>query len=378
MITKFSQLVGNASNISLLKKGLLHDTLPQFILLSGVHGTGKSTVAELIGMTLSCDSQSDDGPCGTCTACKANIKALERGGGGISSFIEKVNMAKVAKEGSMTEQMKSTFQILHSNTVHVKVFEEFHILSENDQALLLEETTRIPQNTYVILTTTKESLILKELVSRCLVFSFNRLTLGETNLLVDLLHPENKFKKDIIKLIHKKCDGIPRNINILTNFLLNSEADDSEIAHLLGIVDKTVFISLLTETRDFQLYLELVEDLQASVAPDTLLTQLKQFLTNLLFAIEGDIKDYFSSNDIKKLCLTSEQVYRILQLIESCPTDLSSINLLFFKIRRLITPTSDVVAQKVIAANARSLVQTAGQSKDSFKTPEKFKGGGRN
>lgn len=370
MLTQFNQLVGNVNNISLIQKSLGRRSLPQFILLSGVHGTGKSTVAELIGMTLSCEVLNAKEPCGQCVACQVNLQALGKAGGGKSPYIEKINMAMVAKSGTMESQMKSTFQILHTHDVHIKVFEEFHSLSEEDQRLILEETTRMPENTYVILTTTHEKLVLKEIVSRCLVFSFGRLTLGESNILVDRLNKNLKLKTQDYTLLYKKADGIPRNLTILVDFLSKTEPDMDEIAHILGVIDKGYFMSIFKQAEDFLTYTELIEDLQTRYAADVVLVQLKDFLLKLIFALEGGVKDYFQPADLKQLNVKTDVVYNMLKLTESCNGDPASLSILFLKIRRLLQPALEVPTQQLIARNSKMHQQT--QSSAGIKAPARF------
>lgn len=374
MIRQFSHLVGNTNNISLIKKSLERKGLPQFILLSGVQGTGKSTVAELIGMALSCEDAKGGEPCGVCAACISNLQALDKAGGGVSPYIEKVNMARVAKVGNIEDKLKSTFQILHAHDVHVKVFEEFHSLKEEDQRLLLEETTRMPANTFVILTTTKEALVLKEIVSRCLVFHFGRLTLGESNLLVDRLNKNLKLKTQDYKLIYKKADGIPRNLTILVDFLSKTEPSQEEISHLLGVIDKSYFLSVLKESEDFVSYIDLVEELETKYPVDVILLQFKDFLVKLLFAIEGSIFDYFTKADISSLGYTTELVYSMIRLVEACSADTASLNILFLKVRRLLCPAMEMQTQRTIAQNSKVHQQL--QSTEGMKTPNRFNVGG--
>lgn len=380
MITQFSHLVGNTHTISLIKKSVERGILPQFILLSGVHGTGKSTVAELIGMSLSCENLQQGEPCCSCSACRNNLEALSKKGAGISPYIEKINMAEVATKGTMLDTLKSTFKLLHTHDVHIKVFEEFHSLDVKDQRLLLEETSRLPEHTYVILTTTKESSILKEIVSRCLTFQFNRLNMGESNILIDriLLNSNIVFKKEEYKLIYKRTEGIPRNIDILVNHISQVEPSSEEMSVLLGYIDKKVFINILGQCKDFNIYISLVEELQTKYPCNTIIKQFIMFLTNLLFAIEGEIYDYFTKKEISKINLSSETVYNILRLLETCKEDIASLDLVFLKIRKLLAPPTQVSTQKLQAENSKSIQQSISptqNSKEVEKTPRRFKGG---
>lgn len=356
-INKFSDIVGNSSTISLIKKGLEKKTLPHFILLEGLYGTGKSSVAELIAMSLTCQNSVSGEACGCCDICLSNKKALGRNGLGVSSYIEKVNMAVVAKERNMIEQVRSTFYILHSDEVYIKIFEEFHALSEADQQLILEETARIPENVYIILTTTNLLKIIKEIRSRCLAFNFNRLTPGESAILIDRINKKLDLKKSDYESIYRKTSGIPRNIIILVEFLSKVEASQKEMNDLLGIIDKSVFLELFSDINHFSLYMEDVAQIESSYSEDIILNQLKEFLVQVAFAIEGDIYTFLSKKEVSNLNdINIKKLYDAIKLIERLKdTEKVDLDILFLKLRRLFCNPMTVQEQKTSANLARGM-----------------------
>lgn len=356
-INKFSDIVGNSSTISLIKKGLEKKTLPHFILLEGLYGTGKSSVAELIAMSLTCQNSVSGEACGCCDICLSNKKALGRNGLGVSSYIEKVNMAVVAKERNMIEQVRSTFYILHSDEVYIKIFEEFHALSEADQQLILEETARIPENVYIILTTTNLLKIIKEIRSRCLAFNFNRLTPGESAILIDRVNKKLDLKKSDYESIYRKTSGIPRNIIILVEFLSKVEAFQKEMNDLLGIIDKSVFLELFSDINHFSLYMEDVAQIESSYSEDIILNQLKEFLVQVAFAIEGDIYTFLSKKEVSNLNdINIKKLYDAIKLIERLKdTEKVDLDILFLKLRRLFCNPMTVQEQKTSANLARGM-----------------------
>ncbi len=356
-ITKFSDIIGNSSTISLIKKGLEKKTLPHFILLEGLYGTGKSSVAELIAMALTCQNTISGEACGHCDICLANKKALGKSGLGVSSCVEKVNMAVVAKERNMIEQIRSTFYVLHSDQIYIKIFEEFHSLLEADQQLILEETARIPENVYVILTTTNLSKVIKEIRSRCLTFNFKRLTLGESAMLVDRVNKKLRLKKSDYESIYRKTNGIPRNIIILVEFLSKAEASQEEMNDLLGIIDKSVFLELFSNMNHFSLYMEDVARMESSYSDTTILNQLKEFLVQVTFAIEGDIYTFLSKKEISILnTVTIKKIYDALKLIEQIKEiEKVDLDILFLKLRRLFCNPMTVQEQKTSASLAKNI-----------------------
>lgn len=355
-ILNFSQLVGNPFTISLIKKGLQKKTLPQFILLNGVYGIGKSSVAELIAMALTCEKPYEGEPCEVCSACLANKSAFRKGGGGVTPFVEKVNMAKVAKEKTMAEQLRSTFQVIHSDRIHVKIFEEFHALSESDQQMMLEETARISPNVFVILTTTRINSVLKEIVSRCLTFTFERLNQGEASILIDRINTKIKLRSGDYELIYRKTNGIPRNIVVLVNFISQVNPTPDELNKLFGNIDKKVFLDLFSNTSNFRLYMEDVERLEEEYSPEIILSQLKEFFIQIIFALEGQIFREICKKDLNLFpAKDAETVYSMAKLLDKVTSDKQGIDFLFMKIRRILDKPMTVQEQKFSAELGQSL-----------------------
>lgn len=356
-INKFSDVIGNSSTISLIKKGLERKTLPHFILLEGLYGTGKSSVAELIATALTCRNPILGEACGCCDVCLANAKALSRNGLGKSNYIEKVNMAVIAKEGKMIEQVRSTFYVLHSDQIYIKIFEEFHALSESDQQLILEETARIPENVYVIITTTNLLKIIKEIRSRCLAFTFKRLTLGESAILIDKVNKKLKLQKSDYDSIYRKTNGIPRNIIILVEFLSKTNASQEELYDLLGIIDKSVFLELFSNMNYFSLYMEDVERIQSSYPEGIILNQLKEFLVQVTFALEGQIYTFLTKKEVSTLnSVTIKKLYDAIKLIEQIKeVEKVDLDILFLKLRRLFCNPMTVQEQKTSANLAQNV-----------------------
>ncbi|GHU52994.1 hypothetical protein AGMMS49975_10000 [Clostridia bacterium] len=349
-IEKFGDLVGNVSPLSLIRKGLRVGTLPQFVMLAGMYGVGKSSVAELTAMALTCEQRAGGEACGKCETCRRNRLAFGKSGGGVSPCIEKVNMAKVAKEKSMLEQLRSTFEVIRSDGVYVKIFEEFHALSESDQRLMLEETARVPNNVYVILTTTKKNWILKEIVSRCLVFYFGRLNTGEARILVDRVNVNLKLKLEDYKQIYRKTNGVPRDIVVLIEFLSKTRPTAEELSALFGMVDKSVFVELFAEVGDFRTYMESAGALQEKWDTETVKNQLKDFLAQVVFAMEGQIYDVVKKRDLMRLpWRSSEEVMSAVRVVESVGEGENSLDLMFMKLRRQVAAPMSVAEQKNVA-----------------------------
>jgi DNA polymerase III gamma/tau subunit len=372
IIRHFSDLVGNNLLLSLIRKGLRLKTLPQLILLEGVLGVGKSSVAELVAMALTCEHPTDGEACLTCPTCQINLRALDAGGSGVSPQIEKVNSAVIRDDRSMSEQLRSTFNIIHTDGIYVKIFEEFHAFSQEDQLLMLEETARIPRNVQVILTTTKREAILREMASRCLVFTFSRLTQGESNVLVDRINKSMRLSPEDYRQIYRTTDGIPRNVVLLMDFLSRTGPTGDELAFILGNIGKSVFLGILANMGDFRLYLDEITGLLAKYSPEVVLRQLRYFLTQALFGFEGGIFEYLTKAELNSLPIKDgETVYRLLKMIDTADETVEGTQLLFLRLRRAFAAPQTVHEQQS-AAELASTVRSSAISVASVAKLERF------
>ena len=67
--SKFADLIGQASSVTVLKNIIASNRLHHAYLLTGTRGVGKTTIARIIAKALNCLNLKDAEPCGICTNC---------------------------------------------------------------------------------------------------------------------------------------------------------------------------------------------------------------------------------------------------------------------------------------------------------------------
>jgi DNA polymerase III gamma/tau subunit len=354
-ITSFDDIVGNGIVVSMIKSGLRLGSLHNLLLLKGVHGIGKSSIAELVGKALVCLNPIDGLACGKCEMCVKNEDALLKSGIGVG--LTKVNMALVSKEGTVGDEIKDIFRLAKPKGNYVKVLEEFHALRESEQRLFLEETERLPKNVVLILTSTNERKVIKEIQSRCLVFNFSKLSLGESNILVDRVNSKLKLSVRDYEAIYRKTGGIPRDVVLLVKFLSDIGAGKPELASQLGSIDAEEFVAILSLVGDFKEYCVLFGELIRKHDVSEVYWQFKDFVNQMVFAIEGGIHDVLSESDVASLPeMSLETLYRIMTVVESTGKTQIDLEAMFLRIRRMIVGKSYVVDDQKAVARQSTLV----------------------
>jgi len=73
----FRDFVYNEPAISIVKNMLANDTLPNGLILSGIRGVGKTTLARIVSRSLNCTNRQPDSaePCGECESCKESLQS---------------------------------------------------------------------------------------------------------------------------------------------------------------------------------------------------------------------------------------------------------------------------------------------------------------
>ena len=324
-LLSFSDVVGNTSTINLIKTSLKRNTLDNFIILSGVTGTGKSTTAEIVGLTVTCENPIDGEPCMECPNCKENIKALQTNGECSTSYLKKVNLGRVNSKKDVEELIKEIFVLQSPLGNSVYILEEVHALSAipNGQTALLEVIERLSSNVYVIMCTTKPYSLLEELRDRAINYKFNRLTPEECKLLFDNTCKRlgiTKLTKRVENLILRKAKGVPRVLVKMIEFVHKNEPSERELEEYFGFINTEVFSKLLS-AMDLSLAdtMNYVEGMVNSNTYDVLIEQLEDYILKALFYITGGISEDLTHYDKKTInsLLDAPKVFKMCKVFKN-------------------------------------------------------------
>lgn len=205
----FKQIKGQDRAIKLLNNSIQSNRISQAYLFHGPDGVGKFTSALYFGMTLNCLSLSDKRPCGQCASCHKflelshpdliyifptpNLKLTEEGeikeskyASEYQEFLEnrKYTPWKKFYFTSSIEIRKESIAFLQNKLEHaqkesqyriciIEDADEMNIPTSNSFLKTLEEP---PDNTVIILLTTKLQSLLPTIISRCQLVYFQSLS----------------------------------------------------------------------------------------------------------------------------------------------------------------------------------------------------------
>lgn len=203
---KFSEVAGHKDIIKSLKNALISEHPSQSYLLTGASGTGKTTSARIMALSLNCEDRSEDGePCLKCGPC--NIISSRK----CMDIIEK-NAAEHRGIDAVREISKSMSLMPMQVKNKVYILDEFHQMTKEAQTSLLKVLEEAPRNVFIILCTTHPNKILPTVKNRCQQFTFKSLRKAQiVGLLEEVTAYEGRILgKDIISAIAEAAQGSPR------------------------------------------------------------------------------------------------------------------------------------------------------------------------
>lgn len=373
-VYRFEDVIGNFSTISVLKSCVANGSFPNFTIMSGDSGTGKSTCAEIVSLALNCENPVDSSPCLKCDSCRINLASLQ--GKGNSTRVKKINMADSSIKKDMNNLITQIFKLDVSSGKSVFILEEVHSLDQASQTALLEEIDKLSENVYVILCTTRPNRLLEELRNRSIMFRFSKLRSTESSILLEkilnqkhIMLPSN-IKDEILR--HAK--GVPRVIVNITDLVISNNCTYEAITDLLGVIQPKMFNMLFSSANDFSSYLNSLNELTMDYSLDQVVYNLKKYVMDLHFLSAG-VSTFYSNTTQKDkelaLSIGKSNLYKIQNLIYS--SDIKEdcdFVFMMLKVRSLIlTPSKSGSAS---GSTSGSAVTTSMLMQDSsiYKSPQ--------
>lgn len=287
-IYNFSKVRGNYATLAMIKSSLTTNTFPNFSMMIGSSGTGKSTCAEIAGLRLLCENPNGVEPCLKCRSCLVGISALQNKGK--SRKISKINVGDRNKSEDVKEMIGSIFNIDAGDERVVFILEEVHTLVDNLQTAFLEEIDKLPENVFVIMCTTKEKSMIEELKKRAVKFRFKTLDPNDSQILLDkTLEERGKVLSQNIKdLILRNSKGTPRDIVETTNFIIEQpNVPEDLVIEFLGEINRKQLQMLLENYTNLQSYYNQLNILLSKFSPNDIIYNLKSYISDLHFLSVG-------------------------------------------------------------------------------------------
>ena len=199
----FDTVVGQQALTTTLKNAVRSGKLAHAYLFCGPRGVGKTTCARIFAKAINCMNPTAEGEaCNECESCQSfneqrslNIFELDAAS---NNSVEHIK--------TLMEQTRIPPQV---GKYKVFIIDEVHMLSTAAFNAFLKTLEEPPAHVIFILATTEKHKILPTILSRCQIYDFERMTVGNTvDHLKHVAEQEGiKYEEEALAVIAEKADG---------------------------------------------------------------------------------------------------------------------------------------------------------------------------
>ncbi len=165
----FDEVKGQDAIVKTLKNQILSGRIGHAYLFCGTRGTGKTSVAKLLGKAVNCENPVDGEPCGKCKSCQA-IAA------GNSMNVVEMDAASNNGVEDVRQILTDVSYPPAEGKFKVYIIDEVHMLSISAFNALLKTLEEPPAYVIFILATTESHKIPVTILSRCQRYDFKRIS----------------------------------------------------------------------------------------------------------------------------------------------------------------------------------------------------------
>lgn len=257
---KLSEFYGQVPIVKGLTERFKSGKIPKAFILRGLYGTGKTTIAQIIAMTINCTDLENGEPCGKCSSCRSIIS---------ESFDDgtiRLDAGATGKKDDVNDILLNVDISPFHDKNRIIIIEEADGLSAGAKAALLKVLESPVKNVHFILLSMKNSGFSPAILSRCQVYDFKPYTPAEIMVsLQSSLKKKNlwaspdipkEFYLQTLRIISESAQGSMRNavrdLDKCINEKLFNPADFRSSTH--SVDSTTVFECLqlaLTCNKDF-------------------------------------------------------------------------------------------------------------------------------
>jgi len=202
------EILGNKTNVNILRKGLNNNNLPHTFLFTGDAGCGKTSAARIIALGLNCENSevATSEPCLECASCRSilNQNSLD---------VVEINVGQSGGKDAVDSVVRDLPSAPFGVRYKVIIFDEAHKLTSAAQDLLLKVIEDGFHHVYFIFCTNKPEKLSDAFMSRCNVMHFGRVS---QKLLLGMLQNVAEFEgmsytPEVLNYLAEESRGVPRN-----------------------------------------------------------------------------------------------------------------------------------------------------------------------
>jgi len=334
------EIIGQEEAVYIVKKIIQSNSIHHAFLISGEHGTGKTTLARIITKCVNCKINITVAPCNKCICCTDidndnNIDSIE------------IDAASKTKVEEIRNVMDFTKYKNIQNRFKTYIIDECHMLSISSFNSILKRLEEPKTKVIYILVTTHIEKIPPTIISRCININLKKISqYNIKNRLLHIIKKENfKYNDSAIDKIALFSNGSMRYaLNILEK--LNKDITERKVSFLFGIETDDLLLLIIKNIFECN-YIKLIGNIKNIIKRSknikNILTQIQVIIYKIALYKLNINYDKFLSKDIIFLYLSKKLeiedinvIYDTIsnekKFIKTAPDDRIFLEILVFKI----------------------------------------------
>ena len=332
----FEQLVGQYSVSKALSNSVRLGRIPNAIILAGVRGTGKTTIARIYAKALNCVNPHDGSPCLSCDNCTAITR-------GLHEDVVEIDGASNTGVDDIRNLKETTMYVPQRGKYKIYIIDEVHMLSTSAFNALLKTLEEPPANVVFILATTEIQKIPETILSRCQTFFLEKISYSDIFSRLSWILTEEGilFDKKALNIIVKESGGSLRDALTLLDktIVLGGGTVSLESVSKISASGSVLCLDLLLylQQKDWtHLYSGLDSFEKTGIELTKVIDQLIKITRHSFILKESEV----GSVDPKTLGLDDSEYEKILDIIKYYhPLELNALFRLLIKCRSDLTKT---------------------------------------
>ena len=328
---RFSDVIGQDAICAALKNQVSSGKVSHAYMLTGIRGTGKTTLAKILSKAVNCPNQKDGEPCCECDVCRG----IDTGA------ILDVTEIDAASNNSVDDirQLKEESSFAPAVCRYrIYIIDEVHMLTPNAWAALLKIIEEPPAHIMFILATTDIQKVPATILSRCQRFDLHRISAGDIQgYIKGVAEKENiEITDGAAARLSRMADGAMRDALSLLDTCASTGAaiDEDLVIRLTGTIDRSYLFRMADYIIESDLtgLTGLLSDLyKGSMEPVRLCNELMKHYRNLLVAGLGcsDVLTEYSDEERAELAehakkYSRRSIFRVMDLLKELGTALQT------------------------------------------------------
>lgn len=227
----FSEVFGQPTTKRILTNSILMNKQIKSMLLSGLKGTGKTTLARLYAKAVNCENFTTD-VCQVCPSC------LEMENG---THVDIIEFDAASNNGvDFVRDLDPLFHKIPTYKKIVIIFDEAHMFSTQAQSALLKVLEDLPNNLCFIFCTTEPERLEDTIRTRCLSMPLRSIISSdiEDNLKYIVQKEGLTATEEFYKTLALNCNGSLRDAQqmLYQATMVNDSLDDSCLENFVGVI----------------------------------------------------------------------------------------------------------------------------------------------